>query len=428
MLKKGIDTPLDLGGALGRDLCLKYNNLFNQQIQNDIVQASLWGEAVAKSLEFMKLSKITITKPKNKIFCNSLFPSFPGRSWDRFFEGAERIGNGERLPLWLDLVVTGRCHCDCWHCFRANYKDRSDLPLATIDRVIQDAHRMGTTILGITGGEPMLRKDILQILQLIPEGMEGRLYSTGFRMDETFVEQAMRTNLTGCNISIDHYLPEIINSRRNHKNAYREAVNSVRLLADSHIYTTVTLCVTEDLCQETSIRRYVDFIAGLGADEIRVTLPVPQGKLSGRDHKRLYLDARRLFQRIKEESDKDESSPNIFMFSQIESHAFLGCGAGFHYVTVNNDGLVTPCVAIPLTFGNVNWESFRDIYTSMGAFFKSSGSTCFGKRLNSVVVKENLSSDIFPFPVELSRALAPRCRVEGRNGAFFENLKAECCV
>ncbi len=124
-----------------------------------------------------------------------------------------------------------------------------------IEQVIRDAYRMGTVVLGITGGEPMLRDDLIEILKIIPDGMESRLYSTGFRIDERFIERSLSTRLAGCNISIDHYLPEIANSRRKRSSAFGEAVQAVRLLSASRLYTTVTLCVTEDLCQEDSIQR-----------------------------------------------------------------------------------------------------------------------------------------------------------------------------
>jgi len=212
------------------------------------------------------------------------------------------------------------------------------------------------------------------------------------------------------------FLPEVINTRRKWKSAFEEAVNAIRLLGKSDIFTAVTLCVTEDLCQEDSIKRYLDFVREMDVDEIRVTLPVPQGKLSGRKHKQLYLGAYSLFLKLKEQVDKTAEGPSIFIFSQMENKNFIGCSAGFNYITVNNDGVVTPCVAIPLNFGNVRHKPLQEIYGGMGSFFRSSGSTCYGKRLNSLLLKEAINPAEIPFPEETSLEIASKCVVDQQIG------------
>jgi MoaA/NifB/PqqE/SkfB family radical SAM enzyme len=381
---------------------------------------------VAQGLEYLNYGKYTTkythTVSNNRIFINSILPSFPGKAWNRFFDGAHRIGNGERVPLWLDIVATGRCHCDCWHCFRSNFADRSDLELSVLESIIHDAYELGTVILGITGGEPMLHRDLLEVIHMVPEGMELQLYSTGHQIHESFIQETEDSQLTRCIISLDHFSPEIINSRRNNTHAFDEAVRSLQLLSQSTIYASAALCITQDLCDEEALYRYLDLVCTLAVDEIRVILPIPQGKQQGVNHKRLYLDARKALHKIREETADDEDIPSIVLFGDLESKGCFGCGAGFHYLAVNNDGCVNPCVAVPLSFGDVHRLTLREIYAGMENYFKSSGTTCLGRRLDRVCTKKGFASDIHPYSLEDSKMLSSHCMVDGPPADFFAHL------
>lgn len=56
---------------------------------------------------------------KGRYFINSFYPSFPGKAWERFIQGGYKmVSQNTRIPIQADIVVTGRCHCHCWHCFR----------------------------------------------------------------------------------------------------------------------------------------------------------------------------------------------------------------------------------------------------------------------------------------------------------------------
>ncbi len=386
-----------------------------------IVRGSGKPEITRGVLDFLKYSKYTDCD--KKLFMNSVFPSFDNGAWDRFIDSSMKISYGARIPLWMDVAVTGKCHCDCWHCFRSKFSDKSDIPLRNLEKLFNSAAEMGTTIMGITGGEPMLRRDIAQVIGLVPKGVEVQLYTTGYRVDEQFLKDVEGTQFTRAVVSLDHYLSDVVNRRRNRKEAYDEVIKSLELFRNSGIYCTVTLCVTEDLCSEEEIYRYINFVTELGVDEIRVVLPVPQGKVEGVNHIKLYINARKLMRRIRDEMAEDLTAPSIFLFSDIESFSFLGCGAGSNYISVNNDGSVTPCVSVPLTFGNIYEEELRDVYSVMGDYYKVSGNTCYGKRLAKLMKDKVPEGTPYPFDKELSEQLAGNCRVEGRNGNFFQNLK-----
>ena len=84
-------------------------------------------------------------------------------------------------PLWLLAEVTYRCPLHC--AFGYNPVDFAQAgPELTTDEwlsVIRQARAMGAAQFGISGGEPMLRPDLLDIIRSVPAGMESSITTNG---------------------------------------------------------------------------------------------------------------------------------------------------------------------------------------------------------------------------------------------------------
>jgi radical SAM protein with 4Fe4S-binding SPASM domain len=184
------------------------------------------------------------------------------------------------------------------------------------------------------------------------------------------------------------------------------------------------LCLTKELCSETELNNYLEFVCKLRADEIRIILPVPQGNLENKDDKRLYIDAIHLLRIFKQNTLLDTGLPSILLFCDYESRYCLGCGAGTHILSINNDGNVSPCVALPLSFGNVKETKLKEIYTKMEPFFKASWPVCYGKRMNSFLEKNDLFKESYPYSVDFSRYIASQCSIGTKQGLFFKALSS----
>ena len=70
-------------------------------------------------------------------------------------------------PLWLLAEITYRCPLHCAFCYNpTNYADYTKNELGTEEwiKVLRDARKLGALQLGISGGEPLLRDDIEDIV------------------------------------------------------------------------------------------------------------------------------------------------------------------------------------------------------------------------------------------------------------------------
>lgn len=400
---------------------IKFTNL-----TQDIVDVMSNGQNepyVNQMIDFFKSvnQKYTFSKSEEKYFINSFFPSIPSPAWNRILNWYKNVTqDNKRTLMQADIVVTGKCHCNCWHCFRSKHNSQ-DLELKTIQSCIDQLYKMGVATIGITGGEPMMRDDIVDIIKSIPNGMEGQLYTTGHFIDDEFAQILENSNVTRCLISLDHYDKKIANSMRNYDNAFDDAINAIKILNEHNIYTTVTVCVTENLLKQEALKKYFEFAKQLSVDEIRVIMPIPQGKLEGKSFSRLYSDAIKYIKQFKKDNSSDVNSPSILNFCEFESSSYLGCSAGSSYIAINNDGAVTPCVALPLALGNVQNDSIQDIFNKMEKYFPHAGRVCYGKISGRVLRNQNIDTSITPLPINTSIQIAENCKISNEKPLFFKN-------
>lgn len=366
-----------------------------------------------------KNESFTYNPVGGNFYMSSFFPSFPSPAWNRLIAGIHDIVyDDKRVPLQADIVVTGRCHCDCWHCFRAKY-GQEDMSLDKIKECMNALAELGAASVGITGGEPMLRTDIMEIIEAIPEGMEGVLFSTGLGIDDAFALKLEHTRLSRCILSLDHFNEEICCKLRRNRNAFKDAVQAIQALTAKDIYTAVTVCITHELMKEGALQQYFEFVGGLGVQEVRVVMPIPQGNLEGQEVGRFYGKAMGLLKQLKRENAANEAFPVIINFCEFESSDYFGCGAGSNYIAINNDGHVSPCVSVPSSFGSVYDHTLEKIYNDMGAIFSSSNCACFGISSSSIIAKENIDTSLTPMPPELSVEVAKKCRVSSERAGIF---------
>jgi len=76
--------------------------------------------------------------------------------------------DGKPRPFSASFAVSNRCNIHCSYCNFPNM-DPTELSLGDIETIFDRLKKLGVKRLGLLGGEPLLRKDILKIIQLAKE-------------------------------------------------------------------------------------------------------------------------------------------------------------------------------------------------------------------------------------------------------------------
>ncbi len=88
----------------------------------------------------------------------------------RFADGLRRVAIDERTPVNGTLELTARCNLSCNHCYivsreRAGDEERGELSRQEWEVIFGKLAEAGCLWLGLTGGEPMLRGDFLELYE-----------------------------------------------------------------------------------------------------------------------------------------------------------------------------------------------------------------------------------------------------------------------
>jgi len=106
-------------------------------------------------------------------------------------------------PYMAELDITYQCNCRCRMCQRWNDPRRNELTADEYASLAADLHAMGSHQISISGGEPLLRKDVFQIMaDFAGRGMSVNLCSNGLLLKK-YADQVRNSGATCVTVSLD---------------------------------------------------------------------------------------------------------------------------------------------------------------------------------------------------------------------------------
>ena len=310
--------------------------------------------------------------------------------------------NGLRLtaerPYVISWNLTYRCNLACEHCYldagpkkaqklqTVGFSDRSELTTEECFRVIDElAANAPEAVTILTGGEPLLRRDILEIIRYAASQKLWVVVGTnGVLVTETLAEQLKSAGVKGFALSLDALEADRHDTFRAVKGAWDNTVSGAKILQAAQfpfiVQTTVgshnirEIGAIADFAHDslgakvwnlyflvqTGRGQFVSDISQADYDAVLAALAVVQSKYRNRmmvNAKCAPHYARTLF-----ESDPD--SPFLKTYSRDAG----GCPAGTHYLGIRPNGDMTPCPYLPVFGGNLRTQSFAEIWQNSELF------------------------------------------------------------
>ena len=103
----------------------------------------------------------------------------------------------------IRISLTPRCNLSCIYCHaEGENAPESEMPAEDIREIMRVAAKFGIKSVKFTGGEPLLRKDLVSIVESVPEGMESSLTTNGIFLAPLAAE-LKRAGLNRVNVSLD---------------------------------------------------------------------------------------------------------------------------------------------------------------------------------------------------------------------------------
>lgn len=205
---------------------------------------------------------------------------------------AERVAERSRSTGGISSVIwllTYRCNLNCIHCYE---QGTSSEELTTEDclKIIDKLERAGKPLLFISGGEPLLREDLIKLL----EELKGRGFRVILSTNGTLISDELAERLSGLvsNVSLPLYGPEEFHDAFTRaRGSYCKVIRSLALLRSS-----VGLTLKSVVTRSTS--RHLDHLIelalkfGVGSIYLCDLLPRPgmEGEVLGRNEWRKLVE------------------------------------------------------------------------------------------------------------------------------------------
>ncbi len=300
--------------------------------------------------------------------------------------------------------LTQRCNLFCTHCYMSAFPNADvsgDLTTEECFKVMDDIEKVNPNVfLILTGGEPLVRKDIFDIAGYgSDKGFTCVLGTNGVLIGKTEARKMRESGLQGASISLDSVDPAKHDEFRQLPKSWEHAIRGMNYLREEGLDFSIHMSVMAwnvseiprmiDLSRKlgakvlnfffliqtgrgeniidiepTQYREILTYLAraqGVGSAEHKVSGSLftefgdPWTTPAGESHG-LILRAKCAPHFRKVIYDLDPESP------LLKNYAQGSCPAGKYYCRITPSGDITPCPYMPVTAGNLREKSFDEIW------------------------------------------------------------------
>ncbi len=274
-----------------------------------------------------------------------------------------------QFPYHMVWLATNACNARCIHCSTAATK-RLQKELTTIEakNLFSDFVRLGVFDVAISGGEPLARPDIFEIIEHGQNlGINIGIGSNGSTITNDVIHQLKSINVNRLQISIDG-LEKMHDQVRCWSGLYQKSSKAIQmgLVNDLNVH----VCFTAHRINYTQLEDVIEQCIKWGVKRFNLSRFVPTGRgdkeldLSPSEWKKItqsFLNKRDKY--IHEMEFTTHLAQLILNNKYLDSIiGFIGCQAGIGQGCVGPCGDVSPCVMLPIIIGNIRVKSFAQIW------------------------------------------------------------------
>ena len=262
-----------------------------------------------------------------------------------------------RGPIIAHLAITNACNMNCEYCSVRNMhsKIRNGLSTEEYKKIIDKLVNIGVFQIGLTGGEPTTRKDLVELVKYVSDkNVACNLTTNGYIVPEELIIKLKEAGLTQVQISLDSYKKEVHEKYRT-KGSFDRAMKTAKLFKKYGFIVGVDTVVSNNNIND--IEEFMNFLEENGFDGLTI-IKLKQGYLDLETFKEQvpeYNKYAKLIDKICKRNGKlevtiDCSSVNnlcktLTKEEENKIHS-AGCPAGHTLISIAPNGDIYPCAAL----------------------------------------------------------------------------------
>ncbi len=299
----------------------------------------------------------------------------------------------------LAINLTRRCNLNCNHCYldaeTLQHGDEGELTTDEVRQLLdQVAARSTDTMVVLTGGEPLLRRDLEELVgHGSTLGLSIVIGTNGVLLTEKRVASLKAAGAMGAGISVDSLNPAFHDQFRGCPGSWERTLAGMDACRREGLPFQVHFSITEGNADE--IDGMVEFAKSVGAHLLNIFFLV----CTGRGEKMSDITPQRYEQALTQIIEAQQRHPDLMIrarcaphykrilyqndpsspVTRAEGYEGGGCIAGTHYCRVTPEGGVTACPYIPDEEGNIRQQDFLSIWDQSETFEQLRNPTLGGK-------------------------------------------------
>ncbi len=289
-----------------------------------------------------------------------------------------------RVLAW---ETTRRCNLSCVHCraLPAEDKPTNELSLSEIRAALGQVAAVARPLLIVTGGEPLLREDLFEIIAAArSQGFPVVVATNGTLLTSQLARRLREAGVLRISVSLDGAGADTHDAFRRSPGAFAAALRGIAAAREAGLPFQVNMTLTAETAVE--LADMVALCQRLGAAALHLFVLVPTGRA------RLLpvpaLDPARyeeLLERVCDLATQEELDVRVTcgpqfarvarqrapdLVHQVEGRGpgVTGCLAGVNFCFIGAEGEVQPCGYFQVSCGNVREQPFRDIWEHSPVF------------------------------------------------------------
>lgn len=249
-------------------------------------------------------------------------------------------------PTNLQIELTTDCNLKCSYCYRnaGEIKKNNQLKTDKLFKILDSLHNVGLQSIELTGGEPTLHPDFIEIMNFCAKkfAIIGLLTNGTLITEELALKMLDFKEKMVISISLDAHTSEIHDQRRGVKGSFEKTCKNIRLLAKYGFLTRVTMTFDEDTWDYIEPTLLLSKKLGASMFAYSPVLPVGRAKMG---FKYWAYDAMKVQETEKVLREKYKDYIHLLsddIMAKLDNPG--SCGAGYRCFCMDPTGKIRPCV------------------------------------------------------------------------------------
>lgn len=344
-------------------------------------------DSVLDKLNHLLENEKPISIEEEKIVFSTWLPPIPSEPFNTALKNElKRKILKKQSPQAVSLNIS-ECTLECEEC---NIKDGKRLETEVVKDFIDDVQELGAFSLGFAEGEPLIRDDILELIEYVDkEKSIVSVFTPGTKLDEKMARELKKRDVHSVITGIKSADPEKHDEARGVQGAFEMAISGMKAALKNDLLVSMHTHAKPQMVRSGELEQIYELARDIGVHELTVWEPHPTWNYINDSSIMLNKKDREKINSLYERANNQEEGPRVFYNNKFESPPLFGCMAGDRWLNLIHSGDVTPCTYVPISFGNIKKDSLKKIWKRMSSHEK------LNKKRSCVMQDQNFRNEFF---------------------------------